>query len=484
MKRDIELEATVVEKYAAVSPVLDELSRRRWAAAESLAIGYGGDALVSAATGLARETIRKGRREIARGEEPTGRIRRPGAGRPRIQQDQPGIQAALEALVDPLTRGDPTSPLRWTCKSRAKLAAALTEQGWRVSSTTVGRLLHRLGYRLQSPRKRQEGATHPDRNAQFEHINQTADKHLSAGQPVISVDTKKKELVGNFKNGGREWQPKGTPPAVLVHDFPTDAEGKAIPYGVYDMARNEAFVSVGWDHDTPTFAVASIRHWWQQMGCGAYPEATTLFITADAGGSNGYRSRAWKHELQQLADETGLTIEVSHFPPGTSKWNKIEHRLFCHITANWRGTPLTTYETIVDRIGNVRTATGLQVRAELERRGISHGRQGDQGTDGGTRAGSRCVSRGMELQTATPMKLKTLYRSLSLAVFGTDTRRARRQCWCSFMNRTSCALAIRNALRFCASPPAGPPGPGAPATVNEQSVPPRRSSNISPLSRR
>ena len=258
-------------------------------------------------TGLARETIRKGRREIARDEAPTDRIRRPGGGRPRIQQDQPGIQAALEALVDPLTRGDPTSPLRWTCKSRAKLAAALTEQRWRVSSTTVGRLLHRLGYRLQSPRKRQEGATHPDRNAQFEHINRTADEYLTAGQPVISVDTKKKELVGNFKNGGREWQPKGTPPAVLVHDFPTDAEGKAIPYGVYDMARNEAWVSVGWDHDTPAFAVASIRHWWHQMGCGAYPEATTLFITADAGGSNGYRSRAWKHELQQLADETGLT---------------------------------------------------------------------------------------------------------------------------------------------------------------------------------
>ena len=327
--------------------VLGFCSRRRWAAAESRAIGYGGDAVVSSATGLARETIRKGRGEIARDEAPTDRIRRPGGGRPRIQQDQPGIQAALEALVDPLTRGDPTSPLRWTCKSRAKLAAALTEQGWRVSSTTVGRLLHRLGYRLQSPRKRQEGATHPDRNAQFEHINRTADEHLRAGQPVISVDTKKKELVGNFKNGGREWQPKGTPPAVLVHDFPTDAEGKAIPYGVYDMARNEAWVSVGWDHDTPAFAVASIRQWWRQMGCDAYPDATTLFITADAGGSNGYRLHAWKHELQQLADETGLTIEVSHFPPGTSKWNKIEHR------------------------------------------GVSDRRQGDQGADGGTRAGPR-----------------------------------------------------------------------------------------------
>ena len=264
------------------------------------------------------------------------------------------------------------------------------------------------------PASARKGASHPDRNAQFEHINATADAFLAEGRPVISVDTKKKELVGNFKNGGREWQPKGTPLAVLVHDFPTDAEGKAIPYGVYDMARNEAWVSVGWDHDTPTFAVASIRHWWRQMGCGAYPDATALFVTADAGGSNGYRSRAWKHELQQLADETGLTIQVSHFPPGTSKWNKIEHRLFCHITANWRGTPLTTYETIVDRIGNTRTATGLRVLAELDAGQYSHGRYGDQGTDGRNRAGPRYVPWGMELQTVTPIKLITLYRSLSL----------------------------------------------------------------------
>ena len=316
--------------------------------------------------------------------------------------------------MDPLTRGDPTSPLRWTCKSRAKLAAALTEQGWRVSSTTVGRLLHRLGYRLQSPRKRQEGATHPDRNAQFEHINRTADEHLTAGQPVISVDTKKKELVGNFKNGGQEWQPKGTPTAVLVHDFPTDAEGKAIPYGVYDMARNEAWVSVGWDHDTPAFAVASIRHWWQQMGCGAYPDATTLFITADAGGSNGYRLHAWKHELQQLADDTGLTIEVSHFPPGTSKWNKIEHRLFCHITANWRGTPLTTYETIVDRIGNVRTATGLRVRAELDAGEYPTGVTVPKEQMDALALVRDAFHGEWKLQAATPMKLITLYRSLSL----------------------------------------------------------------------
>ena len=413
MKRDIELEATLVAKYAVVAPVLDERSRRRWAAAESLAIGYGGDAVVSSATGVARETIRKGRREIARDEAPTDRIRRPGGGRPRIQQDQPGIQAALQALVDPLTRGDPTSPLRWTCKSRAKLAAALTEQGWRVSSTTVGRLLHRLGYRLQSPRKRQEGATHPDRNAQFEHINQTADEHLTAGQPVISVDTKKKELVGNFKNGGREWQPKGTPPAVLVHDFPTDAEGKAIPYGVYDMARNEAWVSVGWDHDTPAFAVASIRHWWHQMGCGAYPEATTLSITADAGGSNGYRLRAWKHELQQLADETGLTIEVSHFP---TRHQQVEQDRAPALLSHHGELARHPADDVRDHRRPHRERSDSH-RApgpgRTRRRGVSDGRYGDQGTDGRTRAGPRCVSRGMELQTVTPIKLKTLYRSLS-----------------------------------------------------------------------
>ena len=360
------LEATLVAKYAAVSPVLDERSRRVWAATEARAIGYGGDALVSSATGLARKTIRKGWREQARGGPPTARLRRPGAGRPSLQRRQPGLRDALEALVDPLTRGDPMSPLRWTCKSRAKLAAALTQQGWHVSSTTVGRMLNQLGYSLQAPRKRHEGTAHPDRNAQFEHINATADRFLQQQQPVISVDTKKKELVGNFKNGGREWQPMGAPEDVRVHDFPADACGKAIPYGVYDMARNEAWVSVGQDHDTPAFAVASIRHWWQRMGQRAYPTATDLLITADAGGSNGYRARAWKLELQQFADETRLRIHVSHLPPGTSKWNKIEHRLFCHITENWRGTALMTFETIVDRIGNTRTTTGLQVQAQLD----------------------------------------------------------------------------------------------------------------------
>jgi hypothetical protein len=362
------LEATIVSKYAVVAPVLDERARRLWAATESRAIGYGGDALVSAATGLARETIRNGRREIERDVEFMGRVRRAGAGRPRIQETQPGVKEALEQLVDPLTRGDPMSPLRWTCKSRAKLAATLTNEGWTVSSTTVGRLLHELGYRLQSVRKSREGTSHPDRNEQFEHINSTAALFMRRRQPVISVDTKKKELVGDFKNGGREWQPKATPEKALVHDFPDDAIGKAIPYGVYDMARNEAWVSVGRDHDTPEFAVASIRQWWKMMGRGAYPDAKQLFITADAGGSNGYRSRAWKLELQRFADDVRLRIRVSHFPPGTSKWNKIEHRLFCHITRNWRGKPLRTFETIVDLIGNTRTAAGLRVQAKLDSR--------------------------------------------------------------------------------------------------------------------
>ena len=368
MRRNDDLEATIVAKFTTMAPVLDERGRRLWAAAESTAIGYGGDALVSAATGLARETIRKGRRELARGVEVTTRIRRAGAGRPSIDQTQPGLTAALEAMVEPLTRGDPTSPLRWTCKSRAKLTAALTAQGWRVSSTTVGRLLNGLGYRLQSVRKSREGTAHPDRNAQFEHINGTAAAFLAQGEPVISVDTKKKELVGDFKNAGQEWAPAGTPEYVRVHDFPSDAAGKAIPYGVYDMARNEAWVSVGRDHDTPAFAVASIRQWWTMMGRRAYPHATALFITADAGGSNGYRCRAWKRGLQHLADDLQLSIHVSHFPPGTSKWNKIEHRLFCHITKNWRGRPLRTFEAVVELIGHTRTVTGLRVKAKLDKR--------------------------------------------------------------------------------------------------------------------
>jgi hypothetical protein len=373
MRRDDELELMLISKYAVVAPLLNERARRLWAATESLALGYGGDALVSSATGLARQTIRNGRREIERGLGENGRVRSPGAGRPSLKETQPGLEAALELLVEPLTRGDPISPLRWTCKSRAKLAAALAQEGWRVSSTSVGRLLNRLGYRLQALRKTQEGGKHPDRNAQFEYINATASDYLQRLEPVISVDTKKKELVGNFKNGGREWQPAFTPEQVLVHDFPQDATGKAIPYGVYDMGRNEAWVSVGRDHDTPEFAVASIRQWWRMMGKPAYPNATALFITADAGGSNGYRARAWKVELQKFADDSGLRIRVSHFPPGTSKWNKIEHRLFCHITQNWRGRPLRTFETIVDLIGNTRTAAGLRVKAKLDPRAYETG---------------------------------------------------------------------------------------------------------------
>jgi hypothetical protein len=366
VRRDLDLEADLVAKYVALQPVLNERSRRLWAATESMAIGYGGDAVVSAATGLARETIRNGRREVAKGVMAPDRIRRAGAGRPALETAQPGVTAALEALVEPLTRGDPMSPLRWTCKSRAQLTAALVKQGWSVSSTTVGRLLHALGYSLQALRKNREGASHPDRNAQFELINATAAEYLDRRQPVISVDTKKKELVGDYKNGGREWHPTGHPDTVRVHDFPSDAVGKAIPYGVYDMARNEAWVSVGRDHDTPAFAVASIRQWWKMMGHRAYPDADALFITADAGGSNGYRARAWKLELQQLADALNLRIRVSHFPPGTSKWNKIEHRLFCHITQNWRGKPLRTFETVVETIGHTRTTAGLRVRAKLD----------------------------------------------------------------------------------------------------------------------
>ena len=368
MNRNDALEAIIVTKYAAVAPVLDERARRLWAAAESLAIGYGGDAVVSAATGLARDTVRNGRREIECGVEVTGRVRRAGAGRPNIKRSQPGVRDALEKLVDPLTRGDPMSPLRWTCKSRAKLASTLSKDGWQVSSTTVGRLLNELGYSLQAVQKTREGLSHPDRNEQFERINATAASYLRRKQPVISVDTKKKELVGDFKNAGREWQPRASPEKTLVHDFPSDATGKAIPYGVYDMARNEAWVSVGRDHDTPAFAVASIRQWWTMMGKRAYADADQLFITADAGGSNGYRARAWKLELQRFADDSGLRIRVSHFPPGTSKWNKIEHRLFCHITQNWRGKPLRTFETIVDLIGNTRTTAGLRVKAKLDSR--------------------------------------------------------------------------------------------------------------------
>jgi hypothetical protein len=296
-----------------------------------------------------------------------GRLRRPGGGRKSLTETQNGWVEALERLVAPTTRGDPMSPLQWTCKSTRNLASELRCQGFEVSHVSVGSKLHDLGYSLHALRKNREGMDHPDRNAQFEHINATVEAFQARNQPVISVDTKKKELVGAFKNGGHEWQPKGQPEEVNVHDFPEDALGKAVPYGVFDMTRNEAWVSVGRDHDTPAFAVASIRQWWRTMGKQAYPHATDLLITADAGGSNGYRAHAWKVELQDLADELRIHIHVCHFPPGTSKWNKIEHRLFCHITQNWRGKPLTSFETIVNLIGSTRTRKGLRVKARLDK---------------------------------------------------------------------------------------------------------------------
>lgn len=361
-------------RFETLAPVLDERARRWWAATEAKALGHGGVLCVAQATGMSRTTIRAGLEELESGNA-SDRIRKPGAGRKALTVTNPRIAEALERLVDPATRGDPMCPLRWTCKSKENLARGLRDAGHDVSVSTVGRLLHDMGYSLQSVRKNREGMSHPDRNAQFEYIAATVDAFQRRRQPVVSVDTKKKELVGDFKNAGKERQPKATPELALVHDFPQDAIGKAIPYGVYDLTRDEAWVSVGCDHDTPAFAVASIRQWWRTMGRKAYPRASELLITADAGGSNGYRAHAWKVELQELADDTGLQITVSHFPPGTSKWNKIEHRLFCHITQNWRGRPLATYETIVNLIGSTRNGSGLRVKARLDQRRYPTGKK-------------------------------------------------------------------------------------------------------------
>ena len=362
-------------KYQHLNPVMDERVRRLWAGAEALAYGPGGLSAVAAATGLSRTTIREGIRELQAGvsQETVVHVRRPGGGRKSLEHQDPELKEALERLVEPVTRGDPESPLRWTAKSTRKLAEELTAAGHPVSPQKVGRLLKEVGYSLQSNQKTLEGKTHPDRNAQFEFINARTEEFQAAGQPVISVDTKKKELVGDFKNGGREWRPQGEPEQVRTHDFIDPELGKAIPYGVYDVTRNQGWVNVGIDHDTPEFAVESIRRWWRCMGRQCYPEATALLITADSGGSNSYRARAWKTELQRLADETNLTISVSHFPPGTSKWNKIEHRLFCHITENWRARPLVDHETVVQLIGNTRTQAGLRVRARLDTHSYSIG---------------------------------------------------------------------------------------------------------------
>jgi hypothetical protein len=368
-------EEEVRKKYEALSPLMDERMRRCWAGVEADAIGEGGIAIVERATGMSRTTIRAGRDEVRAGLQDIEvvQVRRIGGGRPRLEEQDPGLMTELESLVDPVTRGDPESPLRWTSKSTRKLATELTERGKPVSPQKVGQLLFTLGYRLNAAQKTLEGTDHPDRNEQFEFINDRVEAYQTRSAPVISVDTKKKELVGDFKNAGREWQPMGEPVPVRVHDFIDPDLGKAIPYGVYDLGRNEGWVNVGIDHDTPEFAVASIARWWSQMGRKVYPNATELLITADAGGSNGYRSRLFKIELQKFADRTGLTVGVSHFPPGTSKWNKIEHRMFCHITENWRGRPLLDHQTIVQLIGATRTTTGLRVKAKLDRRSYPTG---------------------------------------------------------------------------------------------------------------
>jgi hypothetical protein len=360
----------IQRKYRALLPELDERRRRQWAAAEARELGWGGVSLVARATGLSRPTITAGLREL---DQPTiqraaqaVRVRQPGGGRRSVTEADPGLMAALESLVEPVTRGDPESPLRWTCKSTRRLAEELVRQNHRVGARTVAILLHEAGYSLQANRKAREGLDHPDRNAQFEYINASVARVLTRDQPAISVDTKKKELVGDFKNGGREWRPQGEPEEVRVHDFLDKTLGKAIPYGVYDMLNNQGWVSVGITHDTAQFATNSIRRWWQEMGQVCFPKAKELLITADGGGSNGHRTRLWKVSLQALADALGLTLNVCHFPPGTSKWNKIEHRLFSFITQNWRGKPLASLQTIVSLIANTTTSTGLIVKAALD----------------------------------------------------------------------------------------------------------------------
>jgi transposase len=372
---------TISAKFAPLEPFLDERTRRLWAAVEARTLGRGGILRVAEATGLSRATIRAGLRELARPRDPelqqgsSERLRRPGGGRRSLLESDPQLLQDLERLVDPVTRGDPMSPLRWTCKSAARLADELQAQGYAVSERTVNRLLHELGYSLQANRKTLEGCHHPDRDAQFQYISRRVKTFQRQGHPVVSVDTKKKELVGQFRNGGCEWQPRGQPERVKVHDFPEEELGKVIPYGVYDLAANKGWVSVGIDHDTAEFAVATLRRWWEHMGHEVYPHATRLLITADGGGSNGSRCRLWKVEVQKLADELGLQISVCHFPPGTSKWNKIEHRMFCHITENWRGRPLVSREVVVNLIGHTTTKAGLEIRSAVDENRYPTGRE-------------------------------------------------------------------------------------------------------------
>jgi hypothetical protein len=367
---DISLREPFVEQigvvYAEVKAVLDERQRRLVLGAAARRLGRGGIKKVAAAVGVDPETVSRGVKEIQAGPVVDGRVRAVGAGRPSVTATAPGVAEALESLVEPVTRGDPESPLRWTNKSTQRLAEELTGQGFAVGPRTVSKLLKACGYRLQANAKVVEGRQHPDRDAQFEYVNTQAVAFGAAGDPVISVDTKKRELVGDFKNAGREWEPVGEPAEVSVHDFPGDAVGVALPYGVYDMAANTGWVNVGTDHDTAVFAVESIRRWWRQVGADAYPSARRLLVTADGGGSNGSRLRLWKAELARFADETGLAVTVVHLPPGTSKWNKVEHRLFSHITMNWRGRPLSSHEVVVQTIAATTTRTGLRVKAVLD----------------------------------------------------------------------------------------------------------------------
>ena len=362
-------------KFRAIWPHLDERTRRLTAASEAKALGYGGVTLVHRACGLSRKAIRKGIQEMEAGVRLEGRIRRPGGGRKAITESDPKLVDRLEAIIEEQTRGDPESPLRWTCKSTRAIADALTRRKHPVSHTKVAQILHYEGYSLQGNRKTEEGEDHPARDAQFRHINAAVKQSLKQGWPVISVDTKKKELIGNYYNGGQQWLPAKQPRQVLGHDSPQPDVPRAYPYGIYDIGRNTGFVNVGTDHDTGAFAVASIRGWWRQEGKRLYPKAQRLLITADAGGSNGWRLRLWKVELQKFADESGLTISVCHFPPGTSKWNKIEHRLFSFISSNWRGEPLRDYETIVNLIAETTTAKGLRVTCRLDRRKYRTGRK-------------------------------------------------------------------------------------------------------------
>ena len=368
--------SVLARKFRAIWPLLDERTRRIMAANEAIALGYGGASIVHRACGLSRKAIGKGIREIEEGDCPLeNHIRRAGGGRKSLTVSNPRLLDALDQLIDSETRGDPESPLRWICKSTRTIAAQLRQQRHPISHMKVAQLLHEQNYSLQSNRKTEEGSDHPDRDGQFRHINACVKKSLAAGLPVISVDTKKKELIGNYDNAGQQWLPAKHPIPVSGHDFPSPEVPRAFPYGVYDLGRNAGFVNVGTDHDTGAFAVASIRGWWRFEGRQLYPVAERILITADGGGSNGSRLRLWKLELQKLADETGLALSICHFPPGTSKWNKIEHRLFSFISSNWRGEPLRDYETIVNLISKTTTAKGLKVTCRLDRRKYPTGRK-------------------------------------------------------------------------------------------------------------